>query len=173
LYFWETYAEPRHINVGATANNVDSWNCFVVGRPSSIPDPGSSIPVPSHQKLLVSLVTLSRTMSKCVQLIYSPRHDSLLPVWNAAIEIRRELHRFAEKQSKDMKFGLVGDASTGELGVCQAMVSTSKSDLRHIECRGLKMASVSSHFIVNLQTVPDFTSKIETRKCVHKRRWPE
>lgn len=65
-------------------------------------------------------------MSKCVSLIYSPRHDSLLPVWNAAIEIRRELHRFAEKQSKDMKFGLVGDASTGELGVCQAMVSTSK-----------------------------------------------
>ncbi|KAF5654216.1 hypothetical protein F25303_1597 [Fusarium sp. NRRL 25303] len=53
-----------------------------------------------------------------------PRHDSLLPVWNAAIEIRRELHQFAEQQLKDMKFGLVGDPSTGELGVCQAMVST-------------------------------------------------
>lgn len=106
LYFWET------------------WTCFVVGRPSSIPDPGSSIPVPSDHKLLISLVTLSRIMSKCVRLIYSPRHDSLLPVWNAANEIRRELHRFAERQSKDMKFGLVGDASTGELGVCQAMVST-------------------------------------------------
>lgn len=101
--------------------------CFVVGRPSSIPDPGSSIPVPSSQKLLISLVTLSRIMSKCVQLIYSPRHDSLLPVWKAAMEIRGELHRFAEKQSKDMKFGVVGGLSTGEHGVCQAMVSTSKS----------------------------------------------
>lgn len=75
-------------------------------------------------------MTLSRIMSKCVNLIYGPRHDSLLPVWNAAVEIRRELHQFAEKQSKDMKFGLVGDASTGELGVCQAMVSTSKLTLR-------------------------------------------
>ncbi|KAF4497230.1 hypothetical protein FAGAP_6581 [Fusarium agapanthi] len=45
-------------------------------------------------------------------------------IWNAAIEIRRELHQFAEQQLKDMKFGLVGDPSTGELGVCQAMVST-------------------------------------------------
>ncbi|KAG4259427.1 hypothetical protein FPRO03_12828 [Fusarium proliferatum] len=63
-------------------------------------------------------------MDKCVKKIYSPRHDSLLPVWNAAIEIRRELHHFAEQQLKDMKFGLVGDPSTGELGVCQAMVST-------------------------------------------------
>ncbi|EYB33001.1 hypothetical protein FGRA07_06255 [Fusarium graminearum] len=63
-------------------------------------------------------------MDKCVKRIYSPRHDSLLPVWNAAVEIRRELHQFAEQQLKDMKFGLVGDPSTGELGVCQAMVST-------------------------------------------------
>ncbi|KAF5555959.1 hypothetical protein FNAPI_5937 [Fusarium napiforme] len=106
LFFWET------------------WQCFVLGRPSSLPDPGSVIPLPKGQKLLKSLVTLSRIMDKCVKKIYSPRHDSLLPVWNAAIEIRRELHQFAEQQLKDMKFGLVGDPSTGELGVCQAMVST-------------------------------------------------
>ncbi|RMJ19669.1 hypothetical protein CDV36_000652 [Fusarium kuroshium] len=106
LFFWET------------------WQCFVVGRPSSIPDPGPSIPVPKNQKHLISLVTLSRIMDKCVKRIYSPKHDSLLPVWNAAIEIRRELHRFAERQLKDMKFGLVSDPTTGELGVCQAMVST-------------------------------------------------
>ncbi|KAJ4141879.1 hypothetical protein NW754_014669 [Fusarium falciforme] len=105
LFFWET------------------WQCFVVGRPSSIPDPGPAIPVPKDQKHLISLVTLSRIMDKCVKRIYSPKHDSLLPVWNAAIEIRRELHRFAEKQLKDMKFGLVSPTS-GELGVCQAMVST-------------------------------------------------
>ncbi|KAM0561578.1 hypothetical protein ACHAPJ_002746 [Fusarium lateritium] len=85
-------------------------------RPSSIPDPGSAIPLPKDQKLLKSLITLSRIMDKCVKRIYSPRHDSLLPVWNAAVEIRRELHQFAEQQLKDMKFGLVGDPSTGELG---------------------------------------------------------
>ncbi|QKD60128.2 uncharacterized protein FOBCDRAFT_144747 [Fusarium oxysporum Fo47] len=102
----------------------EAWNCFVVGRPSSIPDPGQSIPVPGDHQLLVSLATLSRIMDKCAKRIYSPRHDSLLPVWNAAIEIRRELHCFAEQQLKDMKFCLVGDPSTGERGVCQAMVST-------------------------------------------------
>lgn len=99
----------------------------MLGRHSSIPDPGPVIPLPKDQKLLRSLVTLSRIMDKCVKRIYSPRHDSLLPVWNAALEIRRELHQFAEQQLKDMKFGLIGDPSTGELGVCQAMVSTSKS----------------------------------------------
>ncbi|KAG4269858.1 hypothetical protein FPRO06_06524 [Fusarium proliferatum] len=51
-------------------------------------------------------------------------HLLMISLWNAAIEIRRELHHFAEQQLKDMKFGLVGDPSTGELGVCQAMVST-------------------------------------------------
>ncbi|KAG8669526.1 hypothetical protein FPOAC2_08858 [Fusarium poae] len=106
VFFWET------------------WQCLVLGRHSSIPDPGPVIPLPKDQKLLRSLVTLSRIMDKCVKRIYSPRHDSLLPVWNAAVEIRRELHQFAEQQLKDMKFGLVGDPSTGELGVCQAMVST-------------------------------------------------
>ncbi|KAM5344899.1 hypothetical protein ACJ41O_010761 [Fusarium nematophilum] len=129
LFFWET------------------WNCFVVGRPSSIPDPGHSIPVPRDQKLLISLVTLSRIMDKCVKRIYSPRHDSLLPVWHAAIEIRRELHRFAEKQLKDMKFGLVGDPSTGELGVCQAMV-------------------VPPYAVVNIPSILDPAGKIESRKCI-------
>ncbi|KAK7432404.1 hypothetical protein QQZ08_000966 [Neonectria magnoliae] len=40
----------------------------------------------------------------------------MMIMWKAAMEIRRELHRFAEKQSKDMKFGVIGDLSTGELG---------------------------------------------------------
>lgn len=66
-------------------------------------------------------------MSKCLNRIYTSRHDSLLPVWHAANEIRQELHDFAEKQIKDMNFGLIGDPSSGEVGVCQAMVSTSES----------------------------------------------
>jgi hypothetical protein len=106
LYFWET------------------WSCFAIGRPSSIPEPDPSLPVPSDQKFLVALVTLSRIMSRCVNRIYAPQHDSLLPVWNAANEIRRELHLFAEQQLREVKLGIVGDINSGELGVCQVMVST-------------------------------------------------
>ncbi len=63
-----------------------------------------------------SLVMLARVMSKCATRIYKQHHESLLPVWNAANEIRRELHRLVEQQRKDLNFGLVGDPSTGELG---------------------------------------------------------
>jgi len=65
-------------------------------------------------------------MSKCSSKIYDDQHHSILPLWHAANEIRRELHEFAEQQRKDMNFGLVGDPNTGELGVCQTIISTSK-----------------------------------------------
>lgn len=65
-------------------------------------------------------------MSTCATRIYTQKHQSLLPMWNAANEIRRELFHFAKQQRQEMDFGLVGDPNTGELGVCQTMVSTSK-----------------------------------------------
>lgn len=68
-------------------------------------------------------------MSKCMNRIYHSRHDSLLPVWHAANEIRQELLDFAKSQIKDTNFGLVGDPSSGELGISQAMVSTSKLEM--------------------------------------------
>jgi hypothetical protein len=66
-------------------------------------------------------------MSKCVTRIYKQRHQSLAPIWDAANEIRRELQRFAEQQRSDLNFGLVGDPSTGEHGLCQTIISTSKA----------------------------------------------
>jgi hypothetical protein len=84
------------------------------------------VPLPAEQKLLQSLVTLARLMSKCDTLIYKQHHKSLATSWNAANEIRRDLLRFAEQQRKDLNFGLVGDPNTGEVGVCQTIMSTSK-----------------------------------------------
>ena len=84
------------------------------------------VPFPDEEKLLRSLATLARLMSKCATLIYKQQHKSLAPIWDAAKQIRRELLRFAEQQRKDLNFGLVGDPSTGELGVCQTIMSTSK-----------------------------------------------
>jgi hypothetical protein len=111
-----------------------SWLCFSLGRPSSIPESEMRVPLPAGQKFLESLVALARIMSKCATLIYRQNHKSLAPVWNAANEIRRELLRFAEQQRKDLNFGLVGDPGTGELGVCQTVISTSKAQ-RSITCQ--------------------------------------
>ncbi|KAK4038644.1 hypothetical protein C8A01DRAFT_17311 [Parachaetomium inaequale] len=106
LFFWET------------------WLCFSLGRPSSFPESEMRVPLPAEQKLLQSLVTLARLMSKCATLIYKQHHKSLAPIWSAANEIRGELLQFAEQQRRDLNFGLVGDPSTGELGVCQTIMST-------------------------------------------------
>lgn len=110
-----------------------SWLCFSLGRPTSFPESEMRVPLPAEEKLLQSLVTLARLMSKCANLIYKQRHKSLAPIWSAANEIRRELLRFADQQRKDLDFGLVGNPSTGELGVCQTMMSTSKGQ-QNIVC---------------------------------------
>lgn len=104
-----------------------SWLCFSLGRPSSFPETEMRVPLPAEQKFLQSLVTLARLMSKCATHIYNQNHKSLAPIWKAANEIRRELLQFAEQQRKDFNFGLVGDPGAGELGVCQAIISTSRS----------------------------------------------
>lgn len=110
-----------------TIPRYSSWLCFSLGRPSSIPESEMRVPLPADQKFLQSLVTLARIMSKCATLIYKQQHKSLAPIWNAANEIRRELLRFAQQQRNDLNFGLVGDPGTGELGVCQTIMSTSKA----------------------------------------------
>ncbi|EPE02493.1 c6 zinc finger domain protein [Ophiostoma piceae UAMH 11346] len=106
LYFWET------------------WICFSVGRPSSFPESEMDVPFPTEEKLLQSVVTLARIMSKSVACIYRRHHDSLLPLWNEANEIRRELRQFAEKQREDFNVGVIDDPNAGELGVRQTIVST-------------------------------------------------
>jgi hypothetical protein len=82
--------------------------------------------MPKKQKFLKSMVTLSRIMAKCTNQIYTPRHDSLMPMWNAANEIREQLHRFAECQPRDMGFELVGHTKPGEEGFCQTLLSSSE-----------------------------------------------
>ena len=104
-----------------------SWLCFSLGRPSSFPETEMRVPLPAEQKFLQSLVALARLMSKCATLIYNQNHKSLAPIWKAANQIRRELLQFAEQQRKDFNFGLVGDPGAGELGVCQTIISTSRS----------------------------------------------
>ncbi|KAL1901803.1 hypothetical protein Sste5346_001506 [Sporothrix stenoceras] len=106
LYFWEI------------------WLCFSLGRPSSFPESEMDVPFPTEEKLLHSVVTLARIMSKSAACIYRRHHDSLLPLWTAANEIRRELRAFAEQQREDFNFGVIDDPTAGELGVCQTIVST-------------------------------------------------
>lgn len=146
---------------------LHSWVCFVVGRPTSVPDPGSSLPVPKDQKLLQSLVTLARIMSKCVRRVYSQRHESLLPLWNAANEIRLELYQFADQQMKDMDFKLVGDLTPGEQGLCQAMLSTSKMSRRNTRPMLIWCYSVPSHLTPHLSPVSHPQGQAETREPVY------
>lgn len=103
-----------------------SWISLSLGRPSFVPEPSANIPAPDHNSLLHSLVALSKLMAKCAYRIFGPRHESLLPVWNAANEIRRDLLAFADQQRTDMDLNLVGDPKPGEQGVWQVMVSTSE-----------------------------------------------
>ena len=88
--------------------------------------------MPDKNTLLHSLVTLSRLMAKCASRIFGPRHESLLPLWNAADEVRRDLIAFADQQQRDMDMNLVGDPKPGELGVWQVMISTSKCSISPI-----------------------------------------
>ncbi|CAK7564016.1 MAG: hypothetical protein SEPTF4163_001899 [Sporothrix epigloea] len=82
------------------------------------------VPFPTEEKLLFSVVTLARIMSKSAKAIYRKHHDSLLPLWRAANEIRLELRAFAVQLREDFNFGVRDDPNTGELGMCQTIVST-------------------------------------------------
>lgn len=105
LYFWET------------------WTCFILGRPSSIRDPGGIASIPRDQELLRVMARLSRIVSTCVDRIYAPRHSSLLPVWTSANEIRAQLLQFAEKEPPKLGFRLTGSVHPGQLGFSQTMLS--------------------------------------------------
>lgn len=118
--------------------------------------------MPKGEILLQALVQLARIMSKCVNRIYSQRHDSLLPLWNAANEIRQELYGFAEQQMKVMQFGLVGDLSSGERGVYQAMISTSETHPR--ECKAMANLLPVYHHTVLLTFRPFLILRAKLRQ---------
>ncbi|KAL1981394.1 hypothetical protein VTN96DRAFT_2696 [Rasamsonia emersonii] len=100
----------------------ESWICLGLGRPSSIPESEISIPEPTEQPFLLALVQLSRIMCKSAQNIYGQRHESLLPMWKAAKEIRRALKVFSQRLCDVMNFWLESSPQAGELGVCQTVL---------------------------------------------------
>lgn len=100
-----------------------------LGRPSSIPESEISIPEPTEQPFLLALVQLSRIMCKSAQNIYGQRHESLLPMWKAAKEIRRALKVFSQRLCDVMNFWLESSPQAGELGVCQTVLL-----LRRLDC---------------------------------------
>lgn len=145
-------------------NNICSWISLSLGRPSFIPEPSANIPMPDKNTLLHSLVTLSRLMVKCASRIFGPRHESLLPVWNAAVEIRRDLIAFADQQHRDMDMNLVGDAKPGEQGVWQVMISTSeRSHAPSYHDQELRDPSVPSHPPLDVRAMPDTPRQAQTR----------
>lgn len=108
---------------------IDLWSSWIslsLGRPSSICEPSSNIPIPNPDSLLCSLVALSRIMSTCASRIHKQDHESLLSIWTAANDIRRDLLAFAEQQREVMGFEMASDPQTGEKGVWQTIISTSK-----------------------------------------------
>jgi hypothetical protein len=125
------------------------------------------VPLPAEEKLLQSLSSLARLMSRCSTLIYKQQHTSLAPIWNAANEIRRDLLRFAEQQRKGMNFNLVGEPSTGELGVCQTMISTSKAQHTAKWTRASKLTHVSQvyHHTMILTFRPFLVLRAKLRHC--------
>ena len=96
------------------------------GRPCFISEPSPNIPVPDRDSLLYSYVALSHIMTTCASRIYKQDHESILPIWAAANDIRRDLLAFADQQRRDMGFDLVSDVKMGEKGVWQTIISTSK-----------------------------------------------
>ncbi|KAH8695045.1 hypothetical protein BGW36DRAFT_428937 [Talaromyces proteolyticus] len=100
----------------------ESWICFGLGRPISIPTHEIAIPDPQDQPMLLALVELSRTMAKSARNIYGQRHDSLLPMWKNAKEIRKDLQAFARRVRGVLNFGLEASPKPGEVGVCQTIL---------------------------------------------------
>lgn len=97
-----------------------------MGRPSSVPEPDPSLPLPKEGSFLNALVKLSKIMKDCVSSIYMARHDSIVPVWHAATEIKGRLQRLAEDELKELAFGAGESFDSTETRGSQAFLSASK-----------------------------------------------
>lgn len=86
-------------------------------------------------------------MTMCASRIYGQDHETLLPIWAAANDIQRDLLAFAEQQRRDMGFDLVGDLKTGEKGVWQTIISTSKR-LSYLRIMGPADDTVYHHTLI-------------------------
>ena len=142
------------------------WSCFALGRPRSVPVLKDNVPMPKDQPFLQSMANLSRIISKCMDHIYAPRHDSVLPVWKYANEIRVELRQFAEQLPQTLGFDLRGDVMEGELGICQTMLSTSEYLVYcfHVILTNTAGISVSPYASINFPSILGSQSKAEAEE---------
>ncbi|KAL1993761.1 hypothetical protein VTN49DRAFT_2430 [Thermomyces lanuginosus] len=102
----------------------ECWICFGLGRPVSLSASEICTPDPTEQPFLSALAEFARIINKAAQNIYGKRHDSLLPMWKCAREIRSDLQTFARRIAGVMKFGLDSSAKSGEVGICQCILMT-------------------------------------------------
>lgn len=109
-------------------------------------------PDPTEQPFLSALAEFARIINKASQNIYGKRHDSLLPMWKCAREIRSDLQTFARRIAGVMKFGLDSSAKTGEVGICQCMMMTCE-DLRLVKCSPC-LRMIVYHYILLLTFRP-------------------
>jgi hypothetical protein len=71
---------------------------------------------------MLALVDLSRVMAKSSRKIYGQRFKSLLPMWDNARHIRKDLRAFARRVRGVLNFELETPPRPGEVGVCQAII---------------------------------------------------
>jgi len=149
--------------IGTLLAYSHSWICFGLGRPVSLSASEICTPDPTEQPFLSALAEFARIINKAAQNIYGKRHDSLLPMWKCAREIRSDLQTFARRIAGVMKFGLDSSAKSGEVGICQCILMTCKS-LRLVKVLAmLTDGSVSLYPSVDLSAIPRVSCAMAAR----------
>ncbi|OKL62798.1 hypothetical protein UA08_01461 [Talaromyces atroroseus] len=100
----------------------ETWLCFGLGRPITIPAHEITIPDPREQPMLLAIVELARIMARSARSMYGKNHESLLLVWKNAREIRKDLQSFARRVRGVLNFGFDASPKPGEVGVCQIIL---------------------------------------------------
>lgn len=89
-------------------------------------DSDISIPDPTDEPFIYSLVKLARIISNTASRIYGNKHHSLLSVWRAADETFKELRCFSRKHLEMDRLEPYIPPERGEEGFKQARLMTSK-----------------------------------------------
>ncbi|KAJ5336970.1 uncharacterized protein N7506_004992, partial [Penicillium brevicompactum] len=96
---------------------------FFLGRPTSLSWEDMEIQAPDDPFLLC-LVRLTKIMSRSAKSIYLSRHDSFLPVRDAAAAIRRDLADFESLMRHNLGVSVDSDPFSREKGVCQTILTS-------------------------------------------------
>ncbi|KAJ6107373.1 hypothetical protein N7523_008696 [Penicillium sp. IBT 18751x] len=104
-------------------NDIQSWICVHLGRPSSFTAVDLIVP-PPKDPFLSAVVRLSDIMRKCSNEIYIPTKGSLLPMWTSAVSIMSELHEYEDKILATLGFGLHYRSELGDRDAQQTILTT-------------------------------------------------